>query len=201
MTRGALVVLVALAALAASGDPAAAQLYRWVGRDGVTRYTNDLSTVPPALRGRVQDIGSPRPRAPEPPTGEDQAAPSGAVLPFGGGSAIRVTAHLNGVPLTLLVDTGADRTVLSSAAADRAGLDVAQGGVVRIVGVAGSAEAREVVVQRLDVAGAAIGPLAIVVHDVRLPDVDVDGLLGRDVLDAFTLTLDGAHGRAILTPR
>ncbi len=200
MIRSALVLLGALAALAAGGAPAGAQLYRWVDRDGVTRYTNDLSTVPPALRARVQDIGSPRPRAAEPPpAAEEPGASSGAVLPFRGGSAIRVTAHLNGVPLTLLVDTGADRTVLSPAAAGRAGLDAAQGGVVRIVGVAGSAEAREVVVERLDVAGAAIGPLAIVVHDVRLPEVD--GLLGRDVLDAFTLTLDGAHGRAILTPR
>jgi hypothetical protein len=29
----------------------------------------------------------------------------------------------------------------------------------------------------------------------------VDGLLGRDVLDAFTLTVDTVAGRATLTPR
>jgi hypothetical protein len=29
----------------------------------------------------------------------------------------------------------------------------------------------------------------------------VDGLLGRDVLDAFTLSVDTASGRATLTPR
>jgi hypothetical protein len=30
---------------------------------------------------------------------------------------------------------------------------------------------------------------------------DVDGLLGRDVLDAFTVTFDAAQNRATLTPR
>jgi len=55
----------------------------------------------------------------------------------------------------------------------------------------------------LDVAGARIGPLAVIVH--ALPAAGrfeaIDGLLGRDALDAFTLTVDAASGRATLTPR
>jgi hypothetical protein len=81
----------------------------------------------------------------------------------------------------------------------RAGLDAERGRAVQIVGVAGSAAAREVVVPRLDVAGARVGPLSVIVHDVGV--AEVDGLLGRDILDRFTLTLDAAAGRAVLRPR
>jgi hypothetical protein len=70
---------------------------------------------------------------------------------------------------------------------------------VEIVGATGRAAAREVTIPRLDVVGARVGPLAIIVHDVGV--AGVDGLLGRDVLDYFTLTVDTAAGRAILTPR
>jgi hypothetical protein len=31
--------------------------------------------------------------------------------------------------------------------------------------------------------------------------MSIDGLLGRDVLDVFTLNVDTASGRATLTPR
>ena len=48
-------------------------------------------------------------------------------------------------------------------------------------------------------AGARVGPLTVIVHDVGL--ADIDGLLGRDVLDRFTLTVDSARGRATLVPR
>ena len=51
----------------------------------------------------------------------------------------------------------------------------------------------------LDVPGASVGPVSLIVHDAGLGGVD--GLLGRDVLDAFTVTIDAAAGRATLTPR
>jgi len=61
-----------------------------------------------------------------------------------------------------------------------------------------------VTVPLLDVAGARIGPIVVVAHALpstfRGPE-GVDGLLGRDVLDAFTLSVDTASGRATLTPR
>jgi hypothetical protein len=70
---------------------------------------------------------------------------------------------------------------------------------VHIRGVTGDAVAPLVSVQRLDIAGARVGPVAVVVH--ALPGHSVDGLLGRDVLDAFTVTVDAASQRAILLPR
>lgn len=190
-------VAIALAALTALAAPAGAQLYRWTDADGVVRYTNDLQAIPSAFRAGAQDIGSPqaRPPAPAPPP----PAVDPTVIPFSAGGPIRTAVHLNGVALTLLLDTGADRTVISPSAVARAGLDARAGRPIQIIGVTGGAPALEMMVPRLDVAGARVGPLAIVVHEVGV--ADVDGLLGRDVLDYFTLTVDTAAGRAVLTPR
>jgi predicted aspartyl protease len=120
-------------------------------------------------------------------------------MTFTAGVPIHAPVRLNGVALTLMVDTGADRTLVSPAALERAGVAVASGRTVSIIGVGGSAQAREVTVASLEVAGAGLGPLTVLAHEVGVGGVD--GLLGRDVLDRFTLAIDPAAGRAVLTPR
>jgi hypothetical protein len=190
------VALTALAALLTlSATPAVAQLYRWVDAAGTEYYTTDLATIPPAYRDSARDIGAP---TPGPPSAAPPPAASGVAIPYTGGPLI-VDASLNGVMLRLVLDTGADRTMISPAAMARAGLDVAGGRPVNIRGVTGDAVATVVPVSRLDVAGTRVGPVAVVVH--ALPGHEADGLLGRDVLDAFTLTMDAAAQRAILVPR
>jgi len=120
------------------------------------------------------------------------------------GAPITVEARLNGVALTLIVDTGADRTVISPEVIERAGLAGGAGRSVQVIGVTGTSTATLVTLPLLDVAGARIGPIVVVAHPLpstfRGSDA-VDGLLGRDVLDAFTLSVDTASGRATLTPR
>jgi len=174
--------------------PAAAQLYRWTDAQGVVRYTNDLAAIPPAHRNAATDIGSPAPRSATP-----RPVVESAVAPFTAGGPINVAASLNGVPLVLMVDTGADRTVVSPGALARAGLAPAPGRAVRVLGVAGSATAGEALVERLELAGTRVGPLPVIVLDVGV--AGVDGLLGRDILDHFTLTVDAARGQATLVPR
>jgi hypothetical protein len=190
--RRALAIALVVAALAPA--PAAAQLYRWTDADGVVRYTNALDAIPPAFRPGAVDLGSPQAREPEAAPATDPT-----VIPFAAGGPIRAPVHVNGVALTLMVDTGADRTVVSPAALARAGIASDAGRTVQIVGVTGQVPAREVMVERLDVAGSQVGPVAVVAHDVGVGEVD--GLLGRDVLDRFTVTIDAATGRAVLTPR
>jgi len=95
--------------------------------------------------------------------------------------------------------SGADRTLISPVAMARAGFDVTRGTPVRLHGVTGDAVATMVPVPRLDVAGTRVGPVAVIVH--TLAGQSVDGLLGRDVLDAFTVTVDAAAQRATLIPR
>ncbi len=192
-------IALAISLVVATAAPAAAQLYRWTDAEGITRYTNDLGAIPPAFRGQAVDIGSPQPLPAPPPDTRRPAAADPTVIPYAGGGPIRATINLNGVAVTLLLDTGAERTVISPAALSRAGIAVHGARPVQILGVTGGSAAHELTVPRLDVAGARVGPLAIIVHDVGLGDVD--GLLGRDVLDYFTLTVDAAAGRATLVPR
>jgi hypothetical protein len=200
---GALVAALALLALA---GPAAAQVYSWTDERGVVHYTADPASVPPAYR--TPDM----PAASEAVTVERRGGweswgvpppvkPAGTTIQFSPGEPIIVAASLNGIQLALLLDTGADRTLVTPAAMLRAGYGtlVAQASAVAIIGVTGAANATQVTVQALDVAGSRVGPLSLLVHDAGLNGID--GLLGRDVLDAFTVTIDSAAGRATLIPR
>jgi hypothetical protein len=176
-------------------SPAWAQLYRWTDTAGTVYYTTDLATIPAEYRDSARDIGAP---TPGPITAPPAAAAPGIEIPYTGGPLV-VSAQLNGVALRLIVDTGADRTLISPAAMARAGYDPAGGTPVQIRGVTGDATATLVPVPRLDVAGTQVGPVAVVVHTLGADGVD--GLLGRDVLDAFTVTVDAAARRALLIPR
>ncbi|SRR6266851_5333828 len=205
MQRGALGLVVGMLIVAVAG-PAAAQIYTWTDENGVVHYTADPWSIP--AEHRPADLPPPSPMAPRPAQGwESWGAPAprvslGTTVEFTPGEPIVINARLNGVPMALLLDTGADRTLLSPAAVERAGygrMIVPGGSSVRILGVTGSAVASVVTVPLLDVAGARLGPLSLLVHDAGLGTLD--GLLGRDVLDAFTVTIDTAGGRATLTPR
>ena len=189
--------VLALLATAVLTTPAAAELYQWTDSAGVRHYTGDLETIPEAYREGARDMGSPRVR--EAPAGDTRRTVDAGVMRFGSGAPVVAPVLINGVALRLMVDTGADRTVISPAAAARTGLAVDAGRSVRILGVAGSATANEMVVTHMDVAGARVGPLRVIVLDT--PADSLDGLLGRDVLDFFTLTVDSGAGRATLTPR
>ncbi|HEY3066784.1 MAG TPA: aspartyl protease family protein [Methylomirabilota bacterium] len=203
MARGATLMIAAtLLAMILAPVPAAAILYRWTDDNGVIHYTAEIQTVPVARRSRVREIPTPQPRNAPPPAEEEQVvAETGTpntVVKITPGAPIVLPARLNGVPLTLAIDTGADRTVLSPTAMARAGLPVS-GPEITITGVTGATTALLGTVPLLDIAGTRVGPLSVVVHDAGLQGTD--GLLGRDVLDAFTVTLDSGRGQAIVTPR
>lgn len=187
--------LAALALVLLGAGPALAQLYRWTDPEGTDHYTTDAESIPEEFRDTAEDIGSPTPGPIIPVT--PPAAP-GAVIPYNGGPLV-VDAAINGVTLRLLVDTGAERTLITHAALARAGIDISNGTPVQIRGVTGDASATVVSIPRLDVAGTRIGPLPVIVH--TLTAQNIDGLLGRDVLDGFTVTVDAAARRATLVPR
>ena len=56
-------------------------------------------------------------------------------------------------------------------------------------------------VESLDVSGAKRGPLIVISHDTGFGPETGDGLLGRDFLDNFTITIDNAAGVLTLTPK
>jgi len=182
--------------------PASAQLYRWTDAQGTEHYTADLAAIPPNFRDSATPLSAPQPRSAPP-----EADASATSLQMTPGAPITIEARLNGASLTLIVDTGADRTLISPEALARAGMTGQPSSPVEVVGVTGAASATLVTLPLLDVAGARIGPLPVIVH--ALPSMRrggaasgaIDGLLGRDVLDAVTLCVDTASGRATLTAR
>lgn len=177
------------------------ELYRWTAPDGTVHYTADAETIPRAQRADAESLPHPQPRPTPPPTAEDAGA---VTLPWAGGAPVVVQAMLNGVPLSLLLDTGADRTLIVPEALARAGLSPADGAPVWLTGVTGSTPATLLILPHLDVAGLRMGPVPVVVH--ALPSEaqgagPVDGLLGRDLLDAFTVSVEPGSGRTTLVPR
>jgi len=177
-----------------------AELYRWIASDGTVHYTADRESIPPAWRTEAESLGHPQARpapVPEPDSGA-------VTVPWAADAPVVVEARLNGVVLTLMLDTGADRTLISPEALARAGL-LAEGTPVQLTGVTGTAAATLVMLPYLDVAGFRLGPFPVVVHAMPPSGVNepapVDGLLGRDLLDAFTITVDPGSGRTRLVPR
>jgi hypothetical protein len=191
-------VLAAAAVLAAG--PAVAQVYRWTDSDGHVHYSQGIESVPPAFRGGAVVIGHDRPPIRQP--GADAAPPAIGRVRFTPGRPIVVTARINDAGTAdLMLDTGATRTVISPRVLQAVGVSYrdAQRGSLR--GVTGEASVLAVTVDSIEVEGARYGPLLVISHDTNFGDARVDGLLGRDFLDHFTVTIDNAAGLVTLTPK
>jgi hypothetical protein len=179
-----------------------AQVYHWVDDQGTIHYTTGIDSVPERYRDRAREFAEePAPTAdPEPPASAAPAHPDTTSIAFTPGSPIVVSAQINGMgPLTLILDTGADRTVVSPRALARIGISPVRSGRAEVRGVTGVGEADLVPVNSLEVGGARSGPLTIIVHDADLNQAD--GLLGRDFLDRFHVAIDSRAGVVTLAPQ
>ncbi len=133
----------------------------------------------------------PRPAAPTP-----GSTPVATVIPFTPGRPIYVDARVNGrTPVRLVLDTGADSTVIAPDVLNAAGASVA--GRTTLLGVTGQATVGIHDVTSLEIGNVKVGPLKVLAHNAA--DQAADGLLGRDFLERFTVTIDSAGGRVTLT--
>jgi predicted aspartyl protease len=110
-----------------------------------------------------------------------------------------VSVKINGGgPITLILDTGADRTMVAPSALSRLGISFenALRGVVR--GVTGASYVEAVWVNSVEIEEAKVGPLLIIAHDADLKGAD--GLLGRDFLANFNVTIDAKERIVTLAP-
>ncbi|MBI3456567.1 MAG: aspartyl protease family protein [Candidatus Rokubacteria bacterium] len=174
-----------------------AQVYHWVDEQGTIHYATELESVPKRYRSGVRLV--PVPRAPTAVEGEP-SPPSAAIttIRFTPGAPILVEARINGAgPVTLVLDTGADRTVVAPVALWRLGIQTPNTFRAEIKGVTGASPADVVWVSAVEVGGLSVGPLPIVAHDAELPQAD--GLLGRDFLSFFTVTIDASASVVTLT--
>jgi predicted aspartyl protease len=110
-----------------------------------------------------------------------------------------VPVEINHATVTMAVDTGAQRSVLSSDAASRLGLVDSPWVGTLLAGVGGPGTAhRDALIRRLAFADYATGPGSLAVGDMDPPPGALPlagGLLGEDALQHFDLDLDLPHGR------
>lgn len=172
-----------------------AQMYQWEDEQGTVHYTNELQSVPEPFRSRARFV-------PASPMAPPAVAPAQGItrIPFTPGSPILVNARINGGgPVTLILDTGADRTMLTPMALWRLGISIAGAPQAEIRGVTGTARGELVRVDSVEVGEAKAGPLLIIAHDADLKQAE--GLLGRDFLERFTVTIDANERVVTLVPK
>lgn len=110
-----------------------------------------------------------------------------------------IPAGINGVWVTLLVDTGAERTVLAADVVTRLGLDRDRKIVTRSTGMGGTTIANDAIIPGLVLGGVRFPLTRIAVGQFRFgPGLAVDGLLGADILTAFDLDIDVPHSTLTL---
>ncbi len=179
---------------------AGAQVYHWVDEGGTVHYSTGIESVPERFRLDAR----PLPASPgASPALEPDVTPPPAgttAIPFTPGAPIRVSVRLNGAgPVTLIIDTGADRTMVSPAALWRLGIATPNTFTAEVRGVTGATRADVVWVSALEVGDAVVGPMPIIAHDAGL--AQADGLLGRDFLSAFVVTIDAKASVVTLTQK
>ena len=180
-------------------DLALADIYYWMDDQGNQHYTTRLESIPQSYR--LKAIPLPLPTSPPvPPEITPRSSPKGITkISFTPGSPVLVNAKIDGGgPITLILDTGADRTMVAPSALLRLGISFenALRGVVR--GVTGVSYAEAVWVNSVEIEDAKVGPLLIIAHDADLKGAE--GLLGRDFLANFNVTIDAKEQIVTLAP-
>jgi predicted aspartyl protease len=201
MFRAAAVALALTGVLLA--QPAFAEIYRYIDERGTPFYVEGLQSVPERYRASAAPLGmrnSP-PSADAPATAEKADAAGSATIRYTPGQRIIVDARINGGTTTkLLLDTGADSTLISPLVLSAAGASLIRGGTAtRITGVTGTSEVQRVAVESIEIGDARVSGLQVVAHDMGQPGID--GLLGRDFLDRFKVTIDSTTGVLTIAPK
>jgi predicted aspartyl protease len=204
MRRAAVLGLSLSLLLAALPSPATVQIYRYSDERGQNHYVDGLENVPAPYRASATPLGLRNaPAAPAASAPAGGAKPSGAaVIKYTPGQRILVDVKINGSFTTkLLLDTGADRTLVSPRALTAAGVviskPVASGD---ITGATGTDRIDYVVVESLEVGEARVGKLPVGSYELAGTDTG-DGLLGRDFLDQFNMEIDASKGEVRLAPK
>lgn len=197
MSRASALAVLMLVLLAVPRD-SVAQVYRWTDEQGTPHYAEGLSNVPERYRSQVESLGN---RNLRPPAFGPGAGGERTTIRYTPGQPIIVDVRLNGrTSAQLVLDTGAGSTLISPRTLSAAGVSlrdpVAQG---RVTGVTGSDRVFYVVVDSLEVGNARVVDMPVMSYEIAgLPH---DGLLGRDFLDRFAVTIDSTRGEVTLAPK
>src|SRR5919109_2533557 len=127
--------------------PTYAEIYKWIDRDGKVHFSDTLAGIPPEYRDRIEEKAGLTPtshsapvpqRVPPERPSSAPAPPSYAVPLRRDGNAMLVEAVVGGTVRTrLLLDTGAEFTVLSTAAARRLALNLGSAAMIPLRSASG----------------------------------------------------------------
>lgn len=202
--RRAAIVGLSLSLLVAGLPPCAhAQIYRYTDERGQNHYVDGLQNVPERHRSTATPLGLRNAPTPAPTTAPAGASTAGAtVIKYTPGQRIMVDVKINGAfNAQLLLDTGADRTMISPRTLQAAGVAISRPvGTGTITGATGTDRISYVVVDSLEVGEARVGRMPVGSYELA-GSGSGDGLLGRDFLDQFKITFDAAKGEVHLTPK
>lgn len=172
-----------------------------IGRDDQGQEVRVFVMIP--LLGAAPRV----PQSPESIPGSaatSPSAPSRIPIRQGSSSGIVVQGLVNGRhETTLLVDTGATHTILSPRALERFGIPIPANAPQVSFTVAGG-QRRDAQVVRLDsleLGSARLGPLDVLAFDAAPESPTLDGLVGLDFLNQFTVTIDQGSGHVVVAPR
>jgi len=180
-----------------------AQIYRYTDERGQNHYVDGLENVPERHRTTASPLGLRNAPTPAPTSAPAAARTAGVtVVKYTPGQRIMVDVKINGdFTAQLLLDTGADRTMISPRTLQAAGVAIRRPvGTGTITGATGTDRIDYVVVDSLEVGEARVGRMPV--GSYELPGTGAgDGLLGRDFLDQFKVTVDAAKGEVHLSPK
>ncbi len=122
-----------------------------------------------------------------------------AVTPAG--NVPLATLNINGAATTFLLDTGAERTILTAAAAKRLRIEPHYEYPRRMQSLHGAVSSGDARLRTVELGGMRLDDFRILVASVTLPSLagrSIDGLLGADFLNGFEVDLDLPHSRLTL---
>jgi hypothetical protein len=205
MPRAIIMALSLCLLIAALPSRAHAQIYRYTDERGQNHYADGLEKIPDRHRGAAVPLGLRNaPPSPVSATAIPAAAkpPGAAMIKYTPGQRIMVDVKINGAfTAQLLLDTGADRTMISPRTLVAAGVAISRPVATgSITGATGTDRINYVIVDSLEVGEARVGRLAVGSYELAGSGVG-DGLLGRDFLDQFRITFEAARGEVHLAPK
>lgn len=218
MTRRSSALALGLMALTVA-QSASALTYECLDPSGRSLFTDSPSQGvpchviheenPPALVSPAPPLPYPVERSEQaealvPDTAVAAQPPGQITVPvFRVGRSLVVQARLNGSrDAKLIVDTGADITILSNQVARDAGiLPSSYISTVTLNTAGGPVRADVARLDTISVGAAEVSQVPVALHDLPDAPVGVDGLLGLTFLDKFLVTLDAQKGELHLRRR
>ena len=179
------------------------KLYKWIDDDGKIHFTDEISNIPAEYLDQVEagsrqrTSGTPSQPTPAPSSESTPADERFISSLYAVGNRMFVDVVLNGrVKAKLLVDTGAEVTMISSELAKRLSLNPNNTWFTRIGGIGGSALAFLSKVRSIAVGDATVSDVDVFVYDTGM-----DGILGMTFLGEFEFNINVAEKKLILAER